>query len=129
MKTQAFTLLETLLALLIFSIAIVALVEAVHQMGDTTIMRRHEAAVQERLRSLLIEHTRSPAVNAETIIREDEVSYTIRRRTLNLDNREGQRLSNLFDVQVIAEWMEGRTRQQAAASTWIYLPLFKPTGT
>lgn len=129
MRTRAFTLLETLLALFIFSIAVVALVEAIHQAGGTTIMRRQEAAVQERLRSLLTEHTRLPAADAETIVREDTATYTIRRVPLEMSSRDGARLADLFEVRVTAEWAEGRASRQAEASTWIYLPLFKPAGT
>ena len=44
MRRRGFTLLETLLALMVFSTAVVALVEAVHQLGEHTLLRRHEGS-------------------------------------------------------------------------------------
>lgn len=124
MKTRAFTLLETLLALMIFSLAVVALVEAVHQLGATTLHRRRESAVQERMRSLLIEHTRLPKPPAEFQVRENDVIYTVRRMPLALHNQAGLPLNDLFEVRVTADWREGRILQQATAETWVYPPLF-----
>ncbi|OYW77054.1 MAG: hypothetical protein B7Z37_05925 [Verrucomicrobia bacterium 12-59-8] len=128
MKRRAFTLLETLLALMVFSMAVVALVEAVHQLGEQALLRRHEAAVQERLRSLLLEQTRLPAPNPleEVKIKEGDMTYTVRRTALELLDRDGQPVQGLFEVRVTADWLEGRTPQQASADTWVYPPLFEP---
>lgn len=125
MKTRGFTLLETLLALMIFSIAVVALVEALHQLGDTTLHRRREAQVRERMRSLLIEHTRLPDRPEKVQTQETEIMYTVTRKRLDLRNREGQPLNELYEIRVVAEWQEGAVKQQATADTWVYPPLFQ----
>ena len=126
MKTRrGFTLLETLLALMVFSVAVVALVEAVHQLGEHTLLRRHEAAVQERMRSLLVEHTRLEDAPAEVQLQESEVTYTVTHTPLELKDRDGKPLPGLFEVRVTAAWHEGRTPQQASAETWVYPPLFR----
>lgn len=124
-KRRGFTLLETLLALMVFSTAVVALVEAVHQLGEHTLLRRHEAAVQERMRSLLVEHTRKPDDIEEVKLQEGDVSYTVTHTPLELKDRDGNPVSGLFEVRVTAAWMEGRTQQQASAETWVYPPLFR----
>jgi prepilin-type N-terminal cleavage/methylation domain-containing protein len=124
-KTRAFTLLETLLALMIFSIAVVALVEAVNQLGKDTLHRRREATVHERVRSLLVEHSRLPNAPEEAKTEEDGVSYLIRRKRLDLKNREGMPINDLFEVRVTAEWLEGREPQTLSAETWVYPPLFR----
>ncbi len=129
MRTRGFTLLETLLALMVFSMAVVALVEAVHQLGGTTLLMRREAEVQERMRSLLIEHTRLPDPKDEAQVKEGDVTYTVKRTNLELKNREGLPLTDLFEVRVTAEWMEGRVAQQATAETWVYPSLFRAPGT
>lgn len=124
MKTRrGFTLLETLLALMVFSMAVVALVEAVHQLGEHTLLRRHEAAVQERMRSLLVEHTRMLEQGVE--LQEGDVTYTVTHTPLELKNRDGQPVDGLFEVRVTAAWKEGKTPQQASAETWVYPPLFR----
>lgn len=128
MKARGFTLLETLLALMVFSLAVVALVEAVNQLGNTTLHRRREAAVQERMRSLLIEHTRLPDLPAAAKVQEDEVTFIIRHVPMELRNRDGQPLPELQEVSITAEWQEGSVRQQATTATWVYPPLFRPPG-
>lgn len=123
---RAFTLLETLLAMMIFSMAVVSLVEAVQQLGNTTLFNRREATVQERMRSLLTERTRLPLPTEEiTTIKEDDITYTISHQRLELQDKDGQNVEGLFEVRVIAEWIEGRTKQQASAETWLYPPLFQ----
>ena len=124
-KRRGFTLLETLLALMVFSTAVVALVEAVHQLGEHTLLRRHEAAVQERMRSLLVEHTRRPDDIEEVKLQEGDVTYTVTHTPLELKDRDGQPVEGLFEVRVTAAWLEGRTQQQASAETWVYPPLFR----
>ena len=126
MTPRGFTLLETLLALLIFSLAVVALVEAVNQLGRDTLHSRREADVHERMRTLLIEHTRLPDPPEETTIQEDEMIYTVRRVPLELRNRDGLPLGDLFEVRVTAEWIEGREAQAGSTETWIHPPLFQP---
>lgn len=125
-KHSAFTLLETLLALMIFSMAVVALVEAVQQLGNSALFQRREIGVQERMRSLLTERTRLPLPKEEeTKIQEDDVTYTVSHQLLELQNKDGMGLQDLYEVRVTADWMEGRQRQQATVETWLYPPLFQ----
>ncbi|WP_395718923.1 prepilin-type N-terminal cleavage/methylation domain-containing protein [Prosthecobacter sp.] len=131
MKRNAFTLLETLLALMVFSVAVVALVEAVNQLGKTTINMRREGEVRERLRSLLLENTRLPmpaSLQRDTQrVEHGDVLYTIVREPLTgLKNRDGAELQGLHAVRVTAEWREGNATQQATAETWVFPPLFQP---
>ena len=125
MKRNGFTLLGTLLALMVFSTAVVALVEAVHQLGEHSLLRRHEAAVQERMHSLLVEHTRMPDAIEEVKLQEGDVSYTVTHTPLEFKDRDGQPLQGLYEVRVTAAWKEGQTQQQTSAETWVYPPLFR----
>ena len=125
----AFTLLETLLALMIFSTAVVALVEAVQMLGNATIHQRRESQVQERMRSLLTERTRLPLPDeVETKVEDEDVTYIIRHQKLNLQNKDGQPLDGLFEVSVTANWMEGREPQTVTVETWLYPQLFTQPG-
>ncbi|MGV3662953.1 MAG: prepilin-type N-terminal cleavage/methylation domain-containing protein [Prosthecobacter sp.] len=124
-REPAFTLLETLLALTIFSMAVVALVEAVNQLGLTTIHQRRESEVQERMRSLLTERTRLPLPQEEeTKVKEGDITYTVQHQKLELQNKDGQPVEGLYEVRVTAQWMEGREPQQASVDTWLYPQLF-----
>jgi prepilin-type N-terminal cleavage/methylation domain-containing protein len=125
-KARGFTLLETLLALMVFSLAVVALVEAVHQLGTSSLHQRREAEVQEHMRSLLLEHTRMPLPPEELETREGDVTYTVERiRLEDLRNLDGQPVQDLFEVRVTATWTEGSEQQQAEAATWVDPPLFQ----
>lgn len=129
----AFTLLETLLAVLVFSLAVVALVEAVNQLGNTTLLRRQEAILQDRMRSLLVEQTRllwlkpvPTSAVSEEVLQEGGVTYTLNLQPLDLQNYEGQPLTEMLEATIMAVWTEGGRRHEASASTWVYLPLFRP---
>lgn len=124
-QAQGFTLLETLLALMIFSMAVVGLVEAVNQLGLTTIHQRRESQVQERMRSLLTERTRLPLPQEEeTKAQEGDTTYTIQHQKLQLQDKEGVQIEGLYEVRVTAQWTEGREPQVATVETWLYPPLF-----
>ena len=98
------------------------------QLGKQTLLRRREATVQERIRSLLLEQTRTPVPNPkeEIKLKEGDTTYTIRRSKLELSDRDGQAVQGLFEIRVTAEWLEGRELQQATAETWVFPPLFEP---
>lgn len=123
---RAFTLLETLLALIIFSMAVVGLVEAVNQLGLTTVHQRRESQVLERMRSLLTERTRLPLQQEqeETKVQEGDTTYLIRHQKLQLQNKEGVPVEGLYEVIVTAQWMEGREPQETSLETWLYPALF-----
>ena len=132
-QAPAFTLLEVLLAVFVFSLAAVALVEAVQQVGNTTVLQRQEGMVQDRMNSLLVEHSRllwkqptpSSAVS-EKVLEEDGVIYTLQVAPLELKNKDGQPLPEMVQVAIVATWKEGSAKQEATASTWVFRPLFRP---
>src|SRR5690242_5140593 len=126
-RPGGFTLLEALLALFIFSTAVISLVEAINVTGRTVIIARREREIQSRLESLLLEATRSPEYlnkarsnqAEETKVQEGDVTFTIRTAPIELENKEGQVLQDLYSVAIPARWVEGREEQSAFAETWI----------
>jgi competence protein ComGC len=130
--SPGFTLLEALLALFIFSTAVISLVEAINQTGRTVLISRRERQVQTRLETYLCEATRSPEFlaklrngeNVETTVTEGDVSYKLTTKPLELSNVDGQELNEMFAVNVTAQWKEGRESQEISAETWVFPPLF-----
>jgi hypothetical protein len=131
-----FTLLEAMLAVFIFGMAAVALVEAVNTSGRTSLEARQKRNIQARLDNLLLETTRDPLwmensrspVKTEREIKEGPMTFTILREPLELKNEEGVPVLGLYLVRVSARWMEAGREQNATAETWAYPPLFRAPG-
>lgn len=130
------TLLEVLLALFIFSTAVISLVEAINATGRTVLLSRRERQVQMRLETILLEATRSPeelskmrpSTKQESMVTEGDVNYTIRSAPVEMRNKDDQAVPDLFSVNVTARWKEGREDQVVSAETWVYPRLFyQPT--
>ncbi len=132
-KAAGFSLLEVLLALLIFSLAAVALVQAIHVLGLAGTEASHDRRIQDKLNLFLKETTRKPLPPmtlgnpySETL-REPEATYEIRIEPLEKQNSENQQLQDLYKVQVIARWREAGRDQIMKAETWLYPPLYAPS--
>jgi len=137
MKTSTphgFTLLEALLALLVFSTAVIALVEAINTMGTAAVESRKELQIQGRLETLLMEITRDPmwlkdgrlTRPEDKTFREGDVTYQTKVVEQELQNKEGETLKDLFKVTVQARWKESGIEQEQTAETWTWPPLFVP---
>jgi prepilin-type N-terminal cleavage/methylation domain-containing protein len=132
-KPQAFTLLEVLIALFIFSIAVISLVEAINGTARATLIARRERQVTARLESILLEATRLPQTQKgagfnvvhESTLKEGDVTYLIRMKPLELKNETGQPMRDMFDVTAAARWTEGSQTQEIVAETWVFRPLFQ----
>lgn len=131
---RGFTLLEAMLALFIFSIAVVALIEAINSTGRTSLIARRERQVQARLESLLTEATRSPEFLAkvrtnqpqELTVKEGDLTFVIRAKPLELKNEDAQPLPDLYVVNATGRWKEGREDQEVSAETWVFPMLYLP---
>ena len=117
---------------MIFSIAVVSLVEVINTLGTAGIEVRQEQAMQARLAAMLLEITRKPLPpNAQSggyteTRRENGVSYDIRISPLELKNKDNAPLPGIFTVQINARWDESGHEQHSRAETWLYPPLYAP---
>lgn len=126
--------MEALLALFIFSTAVIALVEAINSMGRTVSLSRREQQVRARQESMLLEATRDPKWTLgprgteplEKRVKEDDVTFLIRTKPLQFRNMDNQPLLDFFEVSVTARWLEGSQWQEVVAETWVYPPLYAP---
>ncbi|WP_009965471.1 type IV pilus modification PilV family protein [Verrucomicrobium spinosum] len=130
----AFTLLEALMALMVFSTAVISLVAAINGIGTAWNDIREDLSVQSRLESLLVEATRKPDPNqpsghvapGERKMEENGVSYLVKIEPLELANREGHELPQLMRVRAIARWNDGGRDREETAETWMWPPLYAP---
>lgn len=133
-RVRAFTMLEALLALFIFSMAVISLLEAVNAIGRTVLAARQVRQVQTRLESMLLEATRSPEMLSkmkttqpqESKTQEGSISFIIRSTPLDLKNMEGITLPEMVAVSVTARWQDAGETQEMSAETWVHPPLYLP---
>lgn len=131
--SQGFTLLEALLAVLIFGMAVVALVEAINSMGHTAIAARQNRAVVSRLESLMTEFTRLPPKpnspgdqTVEQTVKEEGVEYHLVMEPSKLRNKDDQELPGLFTVKATARWKDGNRMEEINAETMVMPTLYAP---
>jgi prepilin-type N-terminal cleavage/methylation domain-containing protein len=135
MKTRrgatGFTLLEVLFAILIFSVAVVALIQAINGMGEAAAASQRNRAVVARLDALVLELTRNPPPEIqqpfgsfEKSFTEEGVQYSAAIRPAELNNAEGAPLQGIFALKALARWDEGARRREMGAETLMYPPLY-----
>lgn len=133
-RSPGFTLLEVMLALMVFSIAVVALVSAINATGNASTEARLYREMQSRLESLMTEVTRMPPEPTaspddrifEKTVRENGVEYHIRKEPVEIANKDGQVLPGIFTVKATARWKDGAQDGLLEADTLVYPPLYAP---
>jgi Tfp pilus assembly protein PilV len=130
-----FTLLEALLALFVFSVAVIALVETINTMGVASTEARQQREIVARIESLMLEATRKQPAQPtpdqqkgfDRTVKEGGVSYHLKMSPMELKNQDDQPLDGLFQLKTTASWKDGGQEQQMTVETWVYPPLFAPT--
>lgn len=133
-KLAGFTLMEVLLAFLVFSVAVVSLVEAINLTGLAATENVLESRVRDRMASMLLEVTRNTqsersstsVEELDTTVMEDGVEYHVaRQRVMNLFNQNNEPVDGIYQVRITARWMESGHPRTATAETWFWPPLFE----
>lgn len=133
-RRAGFTLMETLIALSIFSLAVVALAEAIQQSGQTSNVIRQEVQVHDRMTAMTSETMRLVALHvagqrpqAPQPVEEAGVTYRVNVQEIkNLQNKDKMPVEGLWEIITTAEWMEGSVKQQVQDVAWVFPPLLPP---
>lgn len=124
------TLFEVLLALAIFAIAAISLVEAINQIGHAVLEARQYRTVEQGLESVLDEYSKLPVLDEmEKQIKpgKDGIAYQVKVSNVrDAKNQEGRILQGMFRIQVVARWEENRAPMERTVETMRYLGLFQP---
>ncbi|MBE7497490.1 MAG: prepilin-type N-terminal cleavage/methylation domain-containing protein [Verrucomicrobiaceae bacterium] len=131
---QGFTLMETLIALSIFALAVVSLAEAIQSAGRASTIVRQEVRIHDRMAAITAETTRLVALQAAgarptlpPAVEEEGVTYKVAVQEIkNLKNKDQVPVEGLWEVITTAEWMEGTMKQQMEDRAWVYPPLLPP---
>jgi hypothetical protein len=119
------------MALAIFSLAIVALAEAIQRTGETSNIIRQDIRIHDHLAALTSETTRLIGMAASGVrpqqpdpVMEEGVLYRVRVQELkNLLNKDQVPVEGLWQVIISADWKEGASEQHLEQETWVYPPM------
>ncbi len=129
-RSQGFSLLEVILALGLFSIAAVSLAAAINTISLGVAESVTDAEIREKLRSTLIEASRLPIQEPDSFTTDPDdtgLAFRIDIEQVFLENRDGVRLDNLYEVRVVALQREGRDVTEIdSASTLVNQTLYLP---
>lgn len=127
---RGFLLLEMVLALAIFSVAVTGFVVALNKMAQTAALAQSEMKITRILDSALDETLSIP------VLEEGETNSTIEGTGIELDttihliddmqNEDGQMLQEMYRIEIKAKWYDNGQWQNRAVETWRYGRMYQP---
>ncbi len=127
-------LLEVLLALGVFAIAVTGFVVALQKTGDLASATQRRLKITRILESALIKAMSVPVLEegkesesvAEMANEGMEIETTVEPMDQKFQNEDGQDLQEMFRIEVVAHWFENGEPQEEMAETWRYSRLYQP---
>lgn len=127
---RGFLLLEMVLALAIFGVAVTGFVVALNKMAQTAALAQSEMKITRLLDSALDETLSIP------VLEEGETNSTIEGTGIELDtsiklidnlqNEDGQILQEMYRIEIRAKWYDNGQWQNRAVETWRYGRMYQP---
>ena len=132
-QPRGFLLLEVLLAMGVFAIAVTGFVIALHRTADLAsatqrqlrITRLMESALTKAMSQPVLEDGTTSEAVAEMANEQMEIETTIEPME-EIENEDGQLLQEMFRIEVAARWFENGLPQEEMAETWRYSRLYQP---
>lgn len=119
-----FLLLECMMAVLIFTIAVIGLGRCMSDCLEAQQYRLTEERARLALENRMVEIQASPVMPDE--LRKHDLQGQFagmtmieRRKTLDVKNEEGVNLPGLHEITLSAEWTEGKSRQSKAVAFYL----------
>jgi prepilin-type N-terminal cleavage/methylation domain-containing protein len=123
-RSRGFVLWEIMLALTIFCVVAVALMTAVHQTVDASILLRDESQVRLELQNLLTETAAQKLKpgKSEVQVGDGRVHYEKEVRAVQAKTAAGVLLPNLYEIIVRASWRSSGQSRSNHAEVIVYQP-------
>jgi type II secretion system protein I len=123
-RFHGFVLWEILLALTIFCVVAVALITAVHQILDASILLRDESRVRLELQNILTETaaTKMKPGKSEMEGGDGRVHYEKEIRLVQAKTAAGVVLTSLYEISVQASWKASGQERSSHAEVIVYRP-------
>ncbi len=127
---RGFLLLEMVLALGVFGIAATGFAVALKRMAQAAQLAQSELRITRILDSALNETLSLPVLEegvTNTSVGETGIELDTTVALLeDLENEEGQPLTEMFRIEVQARWYENGAWQERAVDTWRYGRMYQP---
>ncbi|WP_265595073.1 prepilin-type N-terminal cleavage/methylation domain-containing protein [Haloferula sp. BvORR071] len=132
-RSRGFLLLEVLLALAVFAIAVTGFVMALNQTADLATVTQRELRITRLLESALAKAMSQPVLEEGTTseavgemeAQGMEIETTVEMMP-EIENEDGQMLQEMYRIEVAARWFENGVSQEQTAETWRYSRLYQP---
>lgn len=118
----AYILLELVIALSIFSIAVLGLANSLSTSVEVSNILNRENAVQIGMRSFIEELRKKPLADMSTSYSDPNlgVTYTSKMEPLGIKTGRGETLTDLYDLQVTALYTFGMEEKTDTVSVYVY---------
>jgi len=119
---RAYILLELVIALSIFAIAVLGLANALSTSVEVSNILNRENAIQIGMRSFIEELRKKPLADMSTSYTDPNlgVTYTSKMERLGIRTARGETLSDLYDLQVTALYTYGMEERTEYVSVYVY---------
>lgn len=128
---RGFVLLESILALALFSAIAVGFTTAIQQVGTAAARAGEQMRIQRMLETLLTEASKATEFEpGEEGLGPDhkDVYYTRIIEELELENMDGQPLNNMYRIAILAEWTDSLGNDSSRVAELVrYEPLYQNT--
>jgi len=121
-RAQGYLLLELILALALFSLAIMGLVKSLQVGIQTAAILSRESDIRLGLRSFVEEIRRKPLSEMATSVQDERLGVTFTSETdeLTIKDRNGTVLKDLYKLHAFADYSVGAEARQESVDLWIY---------
>lgn len=124
-QPHGFVLLEIIIALTIFAVAVTGLAVALHSALDASNRLRRQAAVRRGMESLLAEARQRPKREEMLLTRVDEglgIEFHSELEELKWVNEKGNPVRGLYALRVTAKNLRRDTEPEDSAEVYVYRP-------
>lgn len=123
-NSRGYALLDVVLAVALFALTVTGLVSVLQSINETSAELARDRMIQHQLISLLAETKVMPvsSMNSERLDEVTDITYRTYVEEMEVDNGEGNALSDLYMLTAEAMFMESGEPQTETAKIIIYQP-------
>ena len=121
-------LFEVMIALGLFGLVAVGLVQALQATAEASRASRVEMHVVRNLQSLMTELSKMDSYDEVPEPTQPDamgVVYSFEVEEMEIETEEGEVLNDMYRLRVVADWERHGEKDQMASETWRFLPLYR----